>query len=361
MSLATRAASSLVAKLEESRELSRNKTIRVGKGMRQLQSSSTDDMQELVIYYPPTRPTLSALDEEKESVLNLHVPKYDKTREFHGLIKLKVDRKERHAAAVDRFSALQGRIAEDLEKDLLQLSLKMREELERIDDKFKSYYKTLDDEKYTIVRSEKDLLAMRTTSADQINYRSLVIEKFAQDLDSLEMKRAKITGSELKKLVDELVGVAHQLPDEIEHIVENETFNLNNILITNRQSHSHLMLLLRKIQVKTEVETTQRWENCRTTWRRIRHEKGLNDFHSHINSSEFQNPKDRQEFLELVRREQENRHDMRKEQLNELAILLPESISSPAVRTIQAKFASVSEMEMAAIQVRTNFCDLIFI
>ena len=86
MSLATRAASSLVAKLEESRELSRNKTIRVGKGMRQLQSSSTDDMQELVIYYPPTRPTLSALDEEKESVLNLHVPKYDKTREFHGLI-----------------------------------------------------------------------------------------------------------------------------------------------------------------------------------------------------------------------------------------------------------------------------------
>ena len=347
----TKASSSLVAKLGESRELPRNKTTMGGKGVRQLQSSSTDDTHELAVYCPPSRPVMSAFDEERESVLNLDVPKYDKTREFHGLIKLKVARKDRHVVAIDRFSTLQDSIAEDLEKELLQLSLKMREDLEKIDEKFKLYYKTLEDEKYIIVRSEKDLLAMKTKSIDRINHRSSTIETFAKNLDSLEMKRADITGFELKNLVDELVGVAHQLPDEIEHIVENETFNLNNILTTNRQTHSHLMLLLRKIQLKTEVETIQKWEICRIAWRQLRHEKGLKDFLTNINSSEFQFPSDREEFLRNVRQNQGSRYDMRCDQLNEISMLSPENITSSTVRTIQAKFASVSEMEMSAIQV----------
>ena len=271
----------------------------------------TDEIQELSIYSPPPRPSMSARDEEMELVLKLDVPKYDKTREFQGLIKLKVDRKDRHNKAVDNFSSFLDNTAEELEKELLELSLKMREDLENIDENFQVYYKTLDDDDYLIVRSEEELLKTRAKSIENVEFRSSVIETYAEDLDYLEMKRADTTGSELQKLVDLLVGIAHQLPDEIEHIVENETFDLNNVLTANRQSHAHLLSLLRKMQVKIEAETMQRWENGRNKWRMIRHEKGLNDFRTHICSAEFEDPSDRQDFLRETRRGQTNRFDSR--------------------------------------------------
>lgn len=350
MSLLSRAASSLVQKLEESRDLPRN-IPQLGK----TKNKNAHDDQELAIYSPPPRPTMSARDEEMELVLKLDVPKYDKTREFKGLIKLKVDRKERHTKAVDNFSSFLDTTAEDLEKELLTLSLKMREDLEQIDENFQSYYKTLDDDDYLIIRNEEELLATRKKSIENVEFRSSVIETYADDLDFLEMKRADFTGSELRKLVDLLVGIAHQLPDEIEHIVENETFDLNNVLTANRQSHAHLLSMLRKMQVKVEAESIQRWENGRNKWRKLRHEKGLNDFHAHICSPEFEDPSDRQVFLKNVRRGQGSRFDSRFEQLNLLSALTADNIKSSSVIAIQGKLGGVSELEMLSIQVLSIF------
>ena len=218
MSLLSRAASSLVSKLDESRDMARTKTKGMKKGGGMSMSGVDDDMTELAIYCPPPRPSMSTRNEDIESVLKLDVPKYDKTREFHGLIKLKLDRKDRHVKAIDDFSLLQDNISEDLERELLRLSLRLREELEEIDERFQAYYKIIDQYDYLIIKSENDLIIIRNESIQKIENRSSVIEKFAKELDSLEMKRADVTGSELRKLVDKLVSIAHNLPDEVEHI-----------------------------------------------------------------------------------------------------------------------------------------------
>jgi hypothetical protein len=191
--------------------------------------SITSKVASMTLYEPP-RPAMSARDEELEQVLSLDIPEYDKKRQFPGMMKLKVDRQLRHTKAVDNFSCVLDNIAEELEKDVLQLSLTMRSELDVIDEKFKTYFKTLEDSEYLIVKTEANLISILQKSKDQISSRNTVIETFALDLDSLETKRADITGAELRKLVDSLIAIAHQLPDKIEHIVEDETFDLNNIL-----------------------------------------------------------------------------------------------------------------------------------
>ena len=352
MSLSTRAASSLVAKLDESRNISRQKGILKFKGGAvQSISSKVEMSQELVIPVPPLRRSLSTRDEEKEQVLNLDVPVYDKNRQFTGLMKLKMDRKDRHVKAVNNFSAVLDGIAEELEKELLQLSLKMREHLENIDSKLVVRHKTIEDGSFLIDLNEKELFGIRKEVMGSVNQRSSTIEKFASDLDSLEKKRADKTGSELKRLVDSLISIAHQLPNDIEHIVENETFDLNNILTANRQSHSHLLQMLRKVQVTMEVETIQKWENGRLQWRGLRHEKALQDFRTHITGFDFTDPVDRKSFLQKVREGQTERHAKREAELQKLSYLTCEEIVSTSVRAIKDNFSSISEFEMAAIQV----------
>lgn len=39
--------------------------------------------------------------------------------------------------------------------------------------------------------------------------------QFGKDLDGTEGKRADMAGKELKALVDKLISIAHQLPDDI--------------------------------------------------------------------------------------------------------------------------------------------------
>jgi hypothetical protein len=339
----------LVSKLEESREVPRKvlmKTMSTGA------LGASKMSQDVATINPPVRRLQSGRDEEREQVLKLDVPVYDKNRSFTGLMKLKMDRKDRHVKAVDNFGSLLDGIAETLEKELLQLSLKMREDIQVADTKLTSYHKMFDDNSYLIERCEKELLSLRKEVMGAVNRRALVIDKFGTDLDSLEKKRAERTGSELKKLVDSLISIAHQLPNDIERIVENETFDLNNILTVNRQSHSHLLQMLKKVQVTKEVETIQKWENGREKWRQLRHDKALKDFHSHINGFDFSDPDDRKEFLANVRNGQMDRHQKRLGEIKSISALTCDVITSGAVAGIKNNLAAISDQEMSAIQVR---------
>ena len=130
MCLRSRAASLFVAKLEESRDLSRKSMTSSAPytSLTLLGNSQTGD--DLVM--SPER-TISNRDNERELVLRLDAPEYDKSREYSGLMKLKVDRKERHLKTVHSFNlALEG-IAEFLEDDLMRLSSEMKDELEDYD------------------------------------------------------------------------------------------------------------------------------------------------------------------------------------------------------------------------------------
>ena len=301
---------------------------------------------------PPLPPPMKLTpgDEEKASVLTLEQSKYDPSRAFPGLARQKIEKKERHTKAVDTWTRLLDEIAEKVERDLLQLSRDMNERLAQIDnDELAAAYKQLQDSSFLVPRSEDDLFQVLDQLKGVVARRSRVIEDFAKDLDGIETKRAEVVGIELKLLVDRLIAIAHQLPDEIEHIVESETFDLNSVLTTNRKAHAQLLGLLRKTQIEVEVEALQRWENGRKLWRQLRHDKALAGFGDDITNQRFTNPEDRRQLLLGFREQQTTWKSLRQTTMERFAAITSESIQSSNIVELQRHFASVAEDEMAAI------------
>lgn len=298
----------------------------------------------------PPPPKISELEEDIRSVLALDVPVVDKSRKFPGLEKQKIEKKDRHVKAVDAFGVLLEEISEKLEKEVLDKSREIRENLEAIDEKLESYYQKLEDDDFLTVRSELQLIDILGELKGVLKTRTDSIDQFAFDLNAIETKRADIVGSELKKYTDRLIGIAHQLPDDIEHIIETETFELNSVLTKNKQAYAQLVGLINKTNIEVEVETLQRWEDSREHWRQLRHAKGLKDFISDINSDTYRDPQDRQEFMKNVRANQQARHDERIALLGQLSNLNAKTINSEEIVKIQSQFSAIHDVGLEEIQ-----------
>jgi len=173
--------------------------------------------------------------------------------------------------------------------------------------------------------------------------------KFATDLDDTERLRADLAGKELKSLVDKLVAIAHQLPDDIEHIVESEAFELNSEIITNKKNHANTSGALRISHVQVEADGLQSWENSRLKWRQLRHEKALKDFEAQIHSAEFTDPVERQHFMQQVRGGQSLRRQQLQKLLGQLGQLSAENITSERVHKVSAEFLALQEQEDRAV------------
>jgi len=297
----------------------------------------------------PRPPSLSEEEEEKRLVNNLDKPAAT-TRGFPKLEKLKVQKKDRHIKALDAFSNMLDELADKIEQDLLQLSRDVRDQLEDADADRRQLFDTFLDAAFMTAKSEDGVMELLNVTKVKISDRDRLVETFALQLDELERTRASTVGKELKLLVNKLIGIAHQLPDEIEHIVETETFELNKVLTANRKAHSQLLGIMRKTQVEMEVEALQLWENARRYWRQLRHDKALLDFSTHMDSDEFVDPEDRQVCLLRVRQGQMARHGERQRIVGDLRALNALDISSDAVKKSQAEFTAVAEEEIAAIQ-----------
>ena len=300
---------------------------------------------------PPYRvKAIENSDAELVRSLELSTPHYDKERVYPGLAKQKVDKKDRHMQAVEAFAKLLDSVAAGLESDVLLISRGMRETVEGIDSSLKEWYAKLDDENFLKEQLEKDLIVVRETQLKHIvQQRSVCVEQFADDLDGLERRRADTIGSELKLLVDRLIAIAHQLPNEIERIVESETFDLNVVLTSNRKSHAELMGLLRKKQIEVEVEALQVWENSREKWRAVRHKQALGAFAVDINGPKYTDPDDRVQFMESVKARQRERHSSRQQQIAVLQGLSAANISSSTILNAQGKLAALGELEVVDI------------
>lgn len=309
-----------------------------------------NELREMTIYSPSESKQLIMKNEEISQVLSLDVPQYDKNRLVPGLIKMKIDKKERHILTLKKFEKLLDDISETLETDLLSLSFKMREEIEQIDEKFQILYKTLEKNEFLLPKSEQELLYILNTAKKQIEIRSNIIETFGNNLNNLEIKRSDLIGVEFKKLVDMLINIAHKLPAEIEVIIESEIIDLNNVITSNTKSHLELLMILRKIQEKCNIDTTDKWNICLLKWRNLRHIKCLHDFHISISSSEYQNPEDRVEFLSITRVGQMDRHNHRSDQINILKQITYNNINSNNIISIQNNLKNISEIETYAMQ-----------
>lgn len=290
------------------------------------------------------------MEDDITLVQALDNPSFDKGRTFEGLAKVKVSRKDRHMKALDQFTKNLEEFAESLENEVLDESRRMREALEEIDESISKCNVEMTKEDFLIVKDEVDLIEYLDGLMAIVASRKNEIDKYALALDQIESKRASTLGQRLKNLVDTLVAIAHQLPDEIEHIVESETHDLNSVLTANRQSHAQLLGMLRNRQIEVEIEVRQRWEDARRFWRKLRHEKALKEFDDEIRSDIYFNPPSRYQLMLSFQQGQEERQQQRMDLVQQLQSMTVTSISVASIQQIQHQLQELNEHEIEALQ-----------
>jgi hypothetical protein len=294
---------------------------------------------------------MSNTELEKKAVMTLNVPAVDKSHEFEGLSNLKMKKKERHMKTLREFAKFLEVTNESVVQNVLRLSREFRETMEVLDENLLKFCAHINEDDFLLPKSEKELIHILETELKvKIAQRGEIVEKFAFDLDHTETVRAEVTGAELKSLVDKLIAIAHQLPDDIEHIVEAEAFELNTEIITNKNAHMQTMAQHQIKQAVIEAECLQKWEDCRGKWRQLRHEKALGDFRTHIASAEFTDPSDRQKHMAKFRNGQENRENAMQTCLDTLYALKCDDINADAVAAVQSDLGDINVEEINAIQ-----------
>ena len=296
------------------------------------------------------KPVAADSEDEARAVLNLEVPSFDKTRSFKGIENQKIGKKDRHLKAIEGFGKDLEDIAEKIEQELLILSRAVRENIELIDKELSTACDLLKKDDYLVNCSSDDLDASLVELKSITSRRSATVEKFGVDLENMECRRAATVGSQIKQLVDNLVAIAHQLPDDIEHIVEAEAFDLNTVLTKNRQAHAELLGVMRTKQIEISVTVLHEWDVAKTRWRLLRHRKAIGTFHADMQGADYTEPSDRQQFMTEFRAQQTERHACRMAALKDLARLDANNITSDEARRIKAALTSLNEEELAATQ-----------
>lgn len=313
---------------------------------------------------PPRRKEVGGISKPKPFVIdpedgartvqNLEVPAFDKSRTFKGIERQKIDKKDRHLKALEGFSKTLESVAEEIEQDLLSLSRAVREDIENIDIELKAATDLLRKDDYLVQRSSEDLDASLVSLKAITTRRSQTIENFKSDLERMECRRADTVGAKIKLLVDDLISIAHKLPDDIEHIVETEAFDLNTVLTRNRQSHAELLGVMRTKQIEVAVRTLHEWDVAKKRWRLLRHQKAIGIFHTDIQGSAYTEPADRQQYMAEFRDQQLERNVCRKEALCDLAKLDAHNITSKETGRVKEVLSSLNDEELAATQTCYN-------
>jgi hypothetical protein len=278
-----------------------------------------------------------------------NVPEFDASRDFSGIANLKMDKKGRHFLTLTEFAKFLEVCNEEIAQTVLRLSRDVRETLEGVDEDLGNFYKKLDDPAFLIDKVEHDLFAELENLKGKFRDRSNIIMSFGDDLEGTEIHRANVTGVELKRLVDNLVSISHELPDEIEHVVEAEAHELNIEIVSNKKAHANRAADMRIAHFKIEADGIQKWEDSRVKWRSLQHNRALNEFTTHITSEEFTDPDDRQKFMARTRNAQDDRRGLVQTELNKLKAMSAENIRSEDVTAIQASLVELKESESCAI------------
>jgi hypothetical protein len=152
------------------------------------------------------------------------------------------------------------------------------------------------------------------------------IVKFGERLEDIEESRAALVAGELRQLVETLTATAFKSPTDIERLVEVEAFELNTVLIMNRQSHAELLAFMEKQHIIVAMDARMNWEVRQSAWRQLRHDRCVGEFHGDLSSKAFTNPPSRIDLFAEMKTAQALRHRTRLERVDELTRLkLPES------------------------------------
>jgi hypothetical protein len=251
---------------------------------------------------------------------------------------------------IQDFSKFLEKSNESTIQEVLLLRRTSREHLEALDEDLERFCARSDVDSFLLDKTEDNLIDILNDLKKRILYREDSINQLQYDLDDTEVRKSALISTELKTLVDKLIAIGHQLPDDIQRFVENEAFEINKDVIKTRVEHAQFVAELKIIHVQLEFELIEKWEATRRKWRQLRHEQALNGFRTDIHSEDYNHPNDRKQFMEAFRRGQMTRLQVIHGILKEFQGLHYSTMTIDQITEFQTRLTAANEQELSAVQ-----------
>ena len=206
-------------------------------------------------------------EEDIRQVMMLEIPQFDSSRTFEGLEKQKRQRKDRHFAALEKFSLWLGSAYDNLDQECLKIARDVKESVENIDDKIlKEKAELVVDEKLKSL-NDSAIAETKLVLLNDLSSRSSLINKLSMELEAVERRRVEMVNIELRNLSQLLVSIAHELRPSIEDIIENERKELEEATSSARNSNAVTLGALRDSQIAAEETLRTFWVDVMSRWR----------------------------------------------------------------------------------------------
>jgi len=293
---------------------------------------------------------LRTLEEDHDAVASLNHQPIDpalRHKEFPKLAQKRIDKRTTHDLTVKQFESTLVEISDELEVKVIDASRAVQQGIGACDQTIADIFAELNQDLWLVTKDHQFVLNQWNKIDAECENRKLEIAKYGSVLEEIEGSRASMVAGELRALVETLTSTAFKPPTYIERLVEAEAFELNTVLIVNRQSHAELLALMEKQHIIVSLEARTNWEIRQSAWRQLRHNRCVREFHDDLNSKIFTNPPKRISIFDKMKNGQSKRHQIRLLKLEELMKLkLP---SSSIVEQVSKGFEELNTNEDLAI------------
>eukprot|EP00618_Florenciella_parvula_P017113 CAMPEP_0119479594 /NCGR_PEP_ID=MMETSP1344-20130328/8788_1 /TAXON_ID=236787 /ORGANISM="Florenciella parvula, Strain CCMP2471" /LENGTH=1700 /DNA_ID=CAMNT_0007513837 /DNA_START=186 /DNA_END=5285 /DNA_ORIENTATION=+ len=291
-----------------------------------------------------------AAEEDRDAVAALNHQPIDPNVRHKELPKLAERAKQKrvdHDSFLKQFELKLTEISDDLEIRVMHASRGVQKATASNDQRIGETFGELNQDLLLVTKDHQYVL----DSWDEIHAvcekRFADIRGFAAELEGIERDRARVVATELRQLVERLMGVAYMPGTEIERLVEEQAFELNTVIVLNRKSHAELLALMEKQHVLVCMDARVSWEARQKAWRKLRHDHAIDMFQEELGSKAYTNPPAR---IELFRKAEEAQQARQAERTAHMAKLgdmtLPESA---VVSELLAEFEKLNGREGTAI------------
>lgn len=73
-------------------------------------------------------------------------------------------------------------------------------------------------------------------------------------LNHIESRRSHLVGAELQRLIARLADIGHELPADLERLLNQESTEVNGHVLRNRASYAELIARLKVVAVQVELK-----------------------------------------------------------------------------------------------------------
>ena len=261
-----------------------------------------------------------------------------------GIKEMQITRKAKHEAAIQAYSKKVAAMEVTLETRTGHAGRGFKKLLTLNDEEIQAIFDEMADE-FLLEMELVDVNEMWDRLHEQTTRREGWITDFEADLQGVEAERRAMIELELGKLLDSLIETAHELPPALERMAELQVFEINKLILANREVHAQLMARVRRAEVLRQKQHRALWEVRLLEWRRLRHEQALTTFKALLHSQETVQPPARKDLLKQLDEQHVDFQTQREETAATLGRLAPPQLTEITAGRVRTALEALVEEE----------------